>query len=68
MKTFIKFFTLVVIGLLFVVQYAHAQPPPPPSPTDVPIDGGLSLLIAAGAALGGKKAWDNRKLKKETNN
>jgi len=65
MKTFIKLFTLVVIGLLFVAQYAHAQPPPPPTPTDVPIDGGLSLLIAAGAALGGKKAWEARKQKNQ---
>lgn len=28
-----------------------------------PIDGGVSLLIAAGAALGGKKAFDAYKAK-----
>jgi len=28
-----------------------------------PIDGGISLLIAAGAALGGKKAFDAYKAK-----
>jgi hypothetical protein len=27
----------------------------------VPIDGGLSILLAAGAGLGLKKAWDARK-------
>lgn len=30
-----------------------------------PIDGGISLLIAAGAALGGKKAYDTYKNKGE---
>lgn len=29
---------------------------PPPC---IPIDGGTSMLIAAGAAFGGKKLWDN---------
>jgi hypothetical protein len=41
-----------------------AQPPPPPQPEAVPIDGGLSLLLAAGAGLGAKKAWDARKAAK----
>jgi hypothetical protein len=30
-------------------------PPPPPPPIGVPLDGGLSALLAAGAALGAKK-------------
>jgi len=34
---------------------------PPPC---IPIDGGLSLLIGAGALLGGKKALDARKSRK----
>lgn len=34
---------------------------------DTPLDGGLSLLLAAGAALGGKKVYDMRK-KKNSNN
>ena len=33
----------------------------PPDPNDVPIDGGLSLLIAAGAAYGVKKYRDGKK-------
>ena len=33
----------------------------PPDPEDTPIDGGLSLLIAAGAAYGVKKYRDGRK-------
>lgn len=40
--------------------------PPPcwPPPCTVPIDGGISILIAAGAALGGKKLYDLRKSSK----
>ena len=34
-----------------------------PFGTVCPIDGGVSLLIAAGAALGGKKAFDLKKKK-----
>jgi hypothetical protein len=36
------------------------EPPcgPPFGPACVPIDGGISFLIAAGVALGGKKAYN----------
>jgi len=53
--------SLVLVAFLAISQLAMAQPTPPGSPADVPIDGGLSILIATGAALGGKKIWDNRK-------
>ncbi len=44
-----------------------AQPPGNGNPgfNPTPIDGGISLLIAAGAALGGKKAYDAYKKKGE---
>jgi hypothetical protein len=57
----------------------HAQEPDPgPPPVDgdgpgdpdqeVPFDGGLSLLLAAGAAYGAKKSFDYRKgMKLKTN-
>ena len=32
----------------------------PVTPTNAPIDGGLSLLLAAGAAYGAKKVYDFR--------
>ena len=32
-----------------------------PPPCAIPLDGGISLLIAAGAALAGKKFYDFRK-------
>ncbi|MBS1749102.1 MAG: hypothetical protein JST63_04315 [Bacteroidetes bacterium] len=38
-----------------------AQPVDPGQDPDVPIDGGVSLLIAAGVAYGAKKAYDKRK-------
>ncbi len=47
------------IGLY--AQPGSGNPGGPP----VPLDGGISLLIAAGAALGGKKAFDAYKNKKE---
>lgn len=68
--------TLVVASVLFLLlaptltQTLYAQPPfpggaagtPPcwPKPC-VPIDGGISLLIAAGIGLGVKKTLDSRK-------
>lgn len=41
------------------------QPPcwPPPC---IPIDGGLSLLVAAGTLLGGKKVMDLRRNRKQS--
>lgn len=37
------------------------QPPCWPPPCTVPIDGGLSFLIAAGIGLAGKKLYDSSK-------
>ncbi len=42
-----------------------SQPPPPANPAAVPVDGGLSLLLAAGAGLGVKKAWESRRKREE---
>lgn len=44
------------VGLGYV---ANAQPGNPTPP--VPLDGGISLLVAAGAAYGVKKYKDSRK-------
>jgi hypothetical protein len=55
-----------------LIGNCQAPPTPPsggappcggPFGTVCPIDGGVSLLIAAGAALGGKKAFDLKKKK-----
>jgi len=56
-------FTAFLVG----IQITLAQPPPPDDPNNVgggegvPIDGGLGILMAAGAGLGLKKAWDARR-------
>jgi peptidoglycan/LPS O-acetylase OafA/YrhL len=53
---------LAAIALTVVPMILLAQgPPPPPPPQSVPVDGGLSLLVAAGAALGAKKLYDKKK-------
>ena len=51
-----KKFTLLVILFLFAgVAFAQGSPP------GTPIDGGLSLLLAAGGIYGLKKIRDHRK-------
>jgi len=66
--------TRFILILFFVIGFASlcvALPPPPPSggspdcwpPPCVPIDGGISLLIAAGAIYGGRKLYTNQKEK-----
>ena len=41
--------------------------PPFPSTNQVPIDGGLSLLLAAGAAYGAKKVYDFKNKQNQEN-
>lgn len=57
---------LFIVALILIVPFAvFAGPPGDPGcdPLDpaCPIDGGLSLLIAAGIGVGAKKAYDARK-------
>jgi hypothetical protein len=61
-------FAAVCIILMFAGRLFSAAPPPPSTggpgcwpPPCVPIDGGISFLIAAGAAYGVKKIRDSRK-------
>ncbi len=64
--------TSAILALALCAQVAMAQPPPPDDPNNVgggtggagvPIDGGLSILLAAGAGLGLKKAWEARSIR-----
>lgn len=65
MKKFAICVLLLLAAGLINSQVALAQPPPPPiNPASVPIDGGLGLLLAAGAGLGFKKAWKKSETKK----
>ncbi|MGZ3900806.1 MAG: PID-CTERM protein-sorting domain-containing protein [Bacteroidia bacterium] len=65
----LKGFILLVL-FITLAQFLHSAPPPPPGgsvgpkcwpPPCVPIDGGVSLLIMAGAAYGAKKIYKSRK-------
>ena len=52
---------LLMIILLVLPSVLFAQPGFDDDVTDVPIDGGLSILLAAGAAYGIKKVKDHNK-------
>lgn len=62
MKKFIYILSFIIIFILTpaFVQTAIAQPPPPPS-EDIPIDGGLIFLLAAGVGYAAKKLHSNKK-------
>ncbi len=64
MKLKIFYIILIIFIALSFSQKLLAQADPPPDPVDTPIDGGLSLLLAAGIAYGAKKGYDNMKNKK----
>ncbi|AFM03443.1 hypothetical protein Fleli_0995 [Bernardetia litoralis DSM 6794] len=58
-------FKKIVLFLIsfFIVDFVMAQGggfPVEPSAVGAPIDGGLSLLLAAGAAYGAKKVYEFR--------
>lgn len=65
------FFSISMITLFVFAAEAQIAPPATPGcqdpnnpfspPCPIPIDGGLVFLIAAGAAYGGKKAYDLQK-------
>jgi len=60
---------LVMVGQVTNAQVAGGGPPGDPSggdppcwpPPCIPIDGGLGVLLAAGAIFGGKKIYDASK-------
>jgi hypothetical protein len=59
MKTsFIILFAITIV--LIATSIALAQPGLPSSPSQAPIDGGLSLLAAAGGAYAWKKLRDKK--------
>ncbi len=54
-------FLLTLLVLLIATTLALAQPALPSAPSQAPIDGGLSLLAAAGGAYAIKKLKDKKK-------
>lgn len=68
MKLFIKSiaFTSILILIFSVLPYnANAQFGDPGEDPDAPIDGGISVLVAAGIGYGAKKMRDSKKKKAE---
>lgn len=67
MKFFSKIIAFSIILFCFNQLMFGAAPPPPPPPSGcwpppcIPIDGGVSILIAAGALYGAKKSYDKFK-------
>jgi hypothetical protein len=57
---FLTFVAVLVISSLGIAQGDAGNDPDFPT---VPLDGGLSLLLVAGAAYGSKKVYDFRKSK-----
>ena len=57
-------YAVVSLSMLLSLPSLALAQGAPTDPSDVPIDGGLSLLLAAGLAYGGKKAYDARKKQK----
>ena len=55
------YITLMMLICIAIPMITLAQGPN--DPNDVPIDGGLSLLVAAGVAYGAKKYRNARKAK-----
>jgi len=58
MKKYILVFSLIATFCLISTVIFAAPPPPPPA--QVPIDGGLSIVIGAGIAFGAKKLYEKR--------
>jgi hypothetical protein len=52
--------TFIVIAVSACFNAVLATPPPP-DPQLIPIDGGVSLLVAVCAGYGAKKLYDSRK-------
>ena len=64
MKLKISTIQIVIIAACFLIPtLLHAQPGFGDDVDDVPIDGGLSLLVAAGVGYGAKKLKERNKNK-----
>lgn len=59
----IKSFFLLIITMFICTVVIYADTPDNNPDPDAPIDGGLSLVIAAGVGLGIKRLKDNEKNK-----
>lgn len=58
-------FVALMATLTFTTVQAQFEDPDPP-PREIPFDGGLSLIIAAGVAYAAKKGYDKKNKQKQT--
>ena len=63
MKKYSKQIWMLVVFIIFNLPMVVNAQPTPGSDPDAPIDGGVSLLVAAGIGYGIKKVKENRKKK-----
>jgi hypothetical protein len=61
MKKIFSIQTIIIITILLLPAFVHAQPGFGDDVGDAPIDGGLSLLVVAGVGYGVKKLNARRK-------
>jgi hypothetical protein len=61
-KSFIIVFTFLCLSPVFKAQATPSGPGPDPDPTPngVPLDGGLTMLVAAGIGYAAKRRYDKR--------
>jgi hypothetical protein len=57
----ISILTLCLLLLWMVDVFAQGGPAPPPALNEVPLDGLSTMLLAAGAAYGGRKILRKKK-------
>ena len=63
--TKVALLSTLLIVMICLPSLVHAQSLPDPGNADAPIDGGVSILIAAGVGYGVKKVKEHRKKKLE---
>lgn len=69
MKKFVSVINarLIITAAILMISFAAIAQPPDPLDEDAgaPLDGGVSILVAAGVGYGVKKVRDARKKKRE---
>ena len=60
MKKTILYISIILFLIFIPLTNAIGQPPPPP-PQDIPIDGGLLMLLAAGIGVAVKQMFFRKK-------
>ncbi len=63
MKLQLLYALFIILVMLILPRSSSAQIQPPRDPTDTPIDGGLSVLLAAGIGYGVKNVYNKRRKK-----